>query len=174
MTNAIVFNAGVATWANTKIIGNTFGIGKMNAFDTQPNSTAYLIDNSYVTVPKAGVYANLNVNTEQDLITEQAPKVPMETPDLWIDAKAWAVDANITGTGATLTCRLYIDDYGGTLTHIPSYDVTFTEGAVGAHYLLQFPMPELSELNWKVTIQSSVAPAGGAASNLVKYKYLEV
>lgn len=174
MTNAIVFAAGTCTWSNTKIINNNFLCGKMAAFDSAPISTTYLSGNTYAMVDKAGVYGNLAVNTEQDLITEQAPPVPMETPDLWIDAIAWAADANIAASGATLTCRLYVDSYGGTLTHVPSYDIVFTEGAVGAHYLLQFPMPEMIKLNWKVTIQSSIAPAGGAGSNLVKYKYLEV
>jgi len=120
--------------------------------------------------PANGAIANLNVATEQDLIPEVAVTTVTEIANILVHYVSWYADANIVGTGATLTIRVYIDGPGGNLREITNLGDIITEGVSGAG---QIKLDGFTiKRNFKVTVQSSIAPAGGAASNLVKYHYI--
>jgi hypothetical protein len=119
--------------------------------------------------PASNSIDNLNVNTEQDLVTEVAITTVTEIAGILIDYTGWYADASITGTGATLTARVYIDDNGGTLREVTNLGDVITEGVSGAGMIKLDGFT--AERNFKVTVQSSIAPTGGAGTNLVKYHY---
>ena len=100
---------------------------------------------------------NLTTNAETDLIAEIDNPHINEIRDILIDYRGWYADANITGTGATLIIRVYIDDQAGTLVQILNLQELITEGISGSGQIL------LSggrfKGNFKITVQSSIAPA---------------
>ncbi len=120
--------------------------------------------------PASGTIDNLNVATEQDLVTEVAVTTVTEVAGILIDYTGWYADASITGTGATLTARVYIDDNGGTLREVTNLGDIVTEGVSGAGMIKLDGFTV--ERNFKVTVQSSVAPTGGAGTDLVKSHYI--
>lgn len=120
--------------------------------------------------PLSGVIDNLNVNTEQDLIPEVAITTVTRIDAIYVDFTAWLLDASIAASGATLTIRVYVDDAGGTLREVGNLRDIITE-AVTPGTMVQVGGLGTIERNYKVTVQSSIAPTGGAASNLVKYHY---
>ena len=121
-------------------------------------------------IPASGSIDNLNVNTEQDLITEVTVTTATRIDSIIIDFTNWLADASIAASGATLTIKLYMDDDGGTLREIGNLQDVVTEG-ISEGNMVQVNGPGTFERNFKVTVQSSISPAGGAASDLVKYHY---
>ncbi|GAH25996.1 unnamed protein product, partial [marine sediment metagenome] len=88
----------------------------------------------------------------------------------FVDYTGWLVDGNIVASGATLTIRVYLDDDGGTLREVGNLRDVITEGlSVGS--TVKLGGLGTFERNFEVTVQSSIAPVGGAASNLVKSHY---
>ena len=122
--------------------------------------------------PASGVIDNLNVNTEQDLIPEVTQTTVAEIDAIYVDYTGWLGDANITGFAPTLTIRVYIDDDGGTLREVGNLRDVITE-SVSVGSVVKIDGLGTFERNFKVTVQSSIAPAGGAGSNLVKYHYVK-
>ena len=118
----------------------------------------------------SGSIDNLNVNTEQDLITEVTVSTVEQVDSIEVDFTNWLADGNINGTGATLTIKVYMDDDGGTLREIGNLQDVVTEG-ISEGSIVQINGLGTFERNFKVTVQSSISPAGGAASDLVKYHY---
>ena len=120
--------------------------------------------------PASGSIDNLNVNTEQDLITEVTVTTATRNDSIIIDFTNWLADASIAASGATLTIKVYLDDDNGTLREIGNLQDIITEG-ISPGSMVQINGIGTFERNFKVTVQSSVAPTGGAASDLVKYHY---
>lgn len=118
----------------------------------------------------SGSIDNLNVNTEQDLIPEVTVTTVVEVDAVEVDFTNWLTDASIAASGATLTIRTYLDDAGGTLRQQGNLQEIITEG-ISPGKTVQINGIGTFERNFKVTVQSSVAPTGGAASDLVKYHY---
>lgn len=122
--------------------------------------------------PASGVIANLNVNTEVDLIAEVTQTTVAEIDAFYVDYTGWLGDANITGFAPTLTIRVYLDDDGGTLREVGNLRDVITE-SISVGSIVKIDSLGTFERNFKVTVQSSIAPAGGAASDLVKYHYVK-
>lgn len=120
--------------------------------------------------PASGSIDNLNANTEQDLITEVTVTTATRIDAINVDFTNWLADASIAASAATLTIKVYMDDDGGTLREIGNLQDIITEG-VSEGSMVQINGLGSFERNFKVTVQSSTAPTGGAASDLVKYHY---
>ena len=118
----------------------------------------------------SGSIDNLNVNTEQDLIPEVTITTATQIDAINLDFTNWLADASISSTGATLTIRIYMDDDNGTLQESSNLGDIITEG-ISPGNTVQINGLGTFERNFKVTVQSSISPTGGASSDLVKYHY---
>lgn len=123
-----------------------------------------------VGTPDSGVIANLNDTNENDLVVEVTQATVAEIDFIYVDFVAWYADGTIAASGATLTIRFYLDDSGGTLREVVDLEEIVTEGLSGAGMIRIGPVGTI-ERNYRLTVQSSLAPAGGPASDLVKYHY---
>ena len=119
--------------------------------------------------PASDVIDNLNVNTEVDLIAEVTQTTVAEIDAIYVDYTGWLGDANIIA-GTTLTIRVYLDDDAGALQEVGNLRDVITDG-LSAGTMVKIEGLGSFERNFKVTVQSSVAPVGGAASDLVKYHF---
>ena len=118
----------------------------------------------------SGSIDNLNVNTEQDLIPEVTVTTVEQVDSIEVDFTNWLADASIAASGATLTIKVYLDDNNGTLREEGNLQDIITEG-ISPGSMVQINGIGTFERNFKVTVQSSIAPTGGVASDLVKYHY---
>lgn len=163
-------------WATGDLVLVTFSGGSVavaGVTTVLPNKyfwTRITSDATSSATPASGSIDNLNVNTEQDLITEVTVTTVVLVDSIIIDFTNWLADASIAASGATLTIRVYLDDDGGTLREVGNLQDIITEG-ISPGSMVQINGLGTLERNFKVTVQSSVAPTGGAASNLVKYHY---
>ena len=166
----------VSGWAAGDLVLVTFSggsIGVTGVTTVLPNKYFWTrIPSDAITnaTPASGSIDNLNVNTEQDLITEVTVNTVVQVDSIYVDFTNWLADASIAASGANLTIRVYLDDDGGTLREVGNLQDIITEG-VSAGSMVQINGLGTFERNFKVTVQSSVAPTGGAASDLVKYHY---
>ena len=166
----------VSGWATGDLVLITFSggsIGVTGVTTILPNTyfwTRITSDATSNATPTSGSIDNLNINTEQDLITEVTVTTVVLVDSIYVDFTNWLADASIAASGANLTIRVYLDDDGGTLREIGNLQDIITEG-VSVGSMVQINGIGTFERNFKVTVQSSVAPTGGAASNLVKYHY---
>jgi hypothetical protein len=122
--------------------------------------------------PKYNTIDNLNTNVETDLIPEVTNPKISEISGFFVDYVSWLLDASIVGSLATLTIKYYQDDYGGTLREMVNMREVITEGATPTGQL-EISGPGRFCGNYKITVQSSIAPTGGAGSNLVKVVYVK-
>jgi hypothetical protein len=123
--------------------------------------------NTYLASNISYEFDDLHVDTEQSIMAERTVFIPEVCDQFMLDYRAWLLDVSIAASGATLTIRLYQDDNGGTLRLCPTYTTVITEGVtVASSVRIAFGT---TSRNWRVTIQSSVAPTGGAGTDLVKF-----
>ena len=108
---------------------------------------------------------NFNVNTEETLLDLIGPNVLAQ--GIIFDYTDWLTDANIAASGATLTIRVYIDQpqTPWNLTEITNQRQVITEG-VSLSGIVQIP-DIMIRRDYRITVQSSIAPVGGADTRLV-------
>jgi len=120
--------------------------------------------------PLSGNIDNLNTANETDLIAEVTVTTVTSIDPIRIDYVNWLADGAISGSGATLTVKVYKDDDNGALQELGNLREIITEGVSygGECYI---PALGMVERNYKVTVQSSVVPTDGAGTDHVKYDY---
>ena len=129
------------------------------------------IIDAIIGTPVNGVIDNLNDANENDLITEVTITDVTKIDAIYVDFTNWLADGNIAASGATLTVKTYLDDDGGTLREVGNLRDVVTEGLATTGAMIKIDGLGTIERNFKVTVQSSVVPAGGGGSDLVKYHY---